>query len=136
MIRKTYTELLQFNTYEDRLSYLMLYGIVGEETLGANRYISQRFYKSHEWGVARRQAIIRDCGYDLGITSKPIHGDIYVHHMNPIRVGDLIHNIQVVLDLEYLICVSFDTHQLIHYAIEIPKELPIVVRCKNDTRLW
>ena len=45
---KTYSELIQLSTFEDRFNYLKLRGNVGEDTFGFERYLNQKFYKSKE----------------------------------------------------------------------------------------
>lgn len=136
MIR-TYSELVKIKSYADRLQYLMLYGTPGDETFGSSRYINQKFYKSKEWNRARRLTIERDSGFDLGVSTHPILGNIYVHHMNPLTLKDIMDNYDLALNLEYLITVSFQTHQTIHYAVEEVKEIPIVLeRTEGDTKLW
>lgn len=57
--------------------------------------------------------------------------------MNPIKVTDLTHFNEAVLDPEYLICVSTKTHNAIHFGNE--DNLPhheIVERRPGDTNLW
>ena len=46
---KTYTEMSQLKTFEDRFRYLKLNGGVGQDTFGFDRYMNQQFYKSKEW---------------------------------------------------------------------------------------
>ena len=59
---RTYNELVQYHSYEDRFRYLKLNGVVANETFGFDRYLNQRFYKSAEWRRVRDQVIIRDNG--------------------------------------------------------------------------
>ena len=133
---RTYSELIQLPTLEERYLYLKIGGKVGEETFGYDRYINQMLYKMPEWEAARRDVIIRDKGNDLGLEGYEISGNIYVHHMNPITADDIINRLDYVLDPEYLISSSFNTHQAIHYGNEdlLPQE-PIE-RFKNDTCPW
>ena len=86
---KTYSELIQLPTFEERFRYLRLNGVVGEETFGFDRYLNQVFYRSQRWKEIRDQIIIRDSGCDLGISDREIHGRITIHHMNPIRFSDI-----------------------------------------------
>lgn len=135
MIR-TYRELLQFDTFLDRFKYLQLGGSVGIATFGSDRYVNQLFYRSEQWKSVRNEIIIRDNGCDLGIEDRPIHGRIYIHHMNPLRVRDITDESEYLLNPDYLICCSYDTHQAIHYSNE---ELLIpdpIERTKNDTCPW
>lgn len=134
---KTYSDLIQLKTFEDRFNYLCLHGEVGKDTFGFDRYINQNFYKSDVWHNLRNKIIIRDNGCDLGIAGREIGGRIYIHHLNPIIKDDIVNATDFLLDPEYLICVSFDTHNAIHYGDErYPKEQILVERTKNDTCPW
>lgn len=136
MIR-TYSELIQLPTFEERFNYLKLHGDVGRETFGFDRYLNQRFYKSKEWNQVRDRVIIRDFGCDLACKDVPISGQIIVHHMNPFTVEELETNPSILLDPEFLICVSLDTHNAIHYGDDsILKKNIVVERKPNDTKLW
>lgn len=117
-IVRTYSELMKINSFEDRLNYLKLHSSVGAVTFGFDRYINQKFYRSAEWKKVRNQVIIRDNGCDLACLEHPIYSKILVHHMNPIRVSDISNISEYLLDPEYLISVSQDTHNLIHYQNE------------------
>ena len=133
---KTYSELSKLTTYEDRLKYLKLDGIVGEETFGFDRYLNQSFYKSVEWKKIRNYVITRDHGCDLGIPGYEILCDkILVHHMNPISKNDIINNANILLNPEYLITVTKTTHDAIHYGNNVIQNQP-VERSKNDTSPW
>ena len=135
MIR-TYTELSKFKTLEERYRYLKLDGVVGEETFGVNRWLNQVFYKLPEWRETRDYVIARDNGYDLGVEGYDIKGAVYVHHMNPVTVEDILYNFEKLIDPEYLISSSKLTHDAIHYGNEdlLPKDY--VERTKNDTCPW
>jgi hypothetical protein len=137
MIR-TYTELSKLQTFEERFRYLKLNGVVGEETFGFDRWLNQRFYKqSVKWKHIRNEIIVRDCGCDLGVDSRPIYGKILIHHMNPITVNDLSTDSDFLLNPEYLIATSLLTHNAIHYGDErlLIKDTP-VERYKNDLCPW
>lgn len=137
MIIKTYTELMQLHSFEDRFRYLKLNGIVANETFGFDRYLNQRFYKSAEWRQVREQVIIRDQGCDLGCIDHPIFGNIIIHHMNPISLDDIENNPEVLLDPEFLICVSLETHNALHYGDEsILNKNRLVERKPGDTIPW
>lgn len=133
---RNYTELSKLNSFKKRFDYLKLNGSVGKETFGFDRLFNQRFYTSKEWKQVRDQVIVRDNGCDLGFSDFPIMGRIYIHHMNPFKLEDLERNVAILLNPEYLICVSFDTHNAIHYGSEslLPREP--VERKKNDTCPW
>lgn len=133
---RTYSELIEIPTFEERYKYLNLDGTVGEETFGFDRYINQEFYRSYEWCKIRDLVIIRDNGCDLAIDDREIFGKIYIHHMNPITINDILNKSKFLLDPEYLICTSKTTHDAIHYGdsnllITMPTE-----RRKNDTCPW
>lgn len=133
---RTYSELITLPTFEERYRYLRLGGRVGEETFGFDRYLNQIFYKSKEWLSVRDYVIIRDMGRDLGIEGREIHGKILVHHMNPIRVEDIVNRSDYLLNPEYLISTVKNTHDAIHYGdegllITVPRE-----RSKYDTCPW
>lgn len=133
---RTYSELITFNTFEDRFNYLNLKGIVGEETFGFDRWLNQRFYNSKEWQSIRDYVIVRDQGCDLAMEGYDIGGKVYVHHMNPIDQKDLVRISDILIDPEYLVCVSHNTHNAIHYGdISLIVTAPIERR-PNDTCLW
>lgn len=134
---KTYSELIQFPTFEERFKYLKLDGRVSEETFGFDRYLNQRFYRSKEWRSLRDKIIIRDMGCDLGIENYPIYGKVLIHHMNPISSKDILDLTDYLLNPEYLICTTYDTHNAIHYgdADQIPYK-EFVERTPNDTCPW
>lgn len=134
---RCYSELIEIDNFIDRFKYLKLKGKVGEDTFGFDRYINQALYKSPEFRKIRREVILRDNGCDLGISDREIVGKIYVHHMNPITKTDILERNDYVLNPEYLICVSHETHNAIHYGNEAM--LPIdkfIVREPNDQSPW
>ena len=135
MIR-CYSELIRLKTFEERFDYLKLKGIVGKDTFGFDRYINQELYKSMEWMSLRDRIIIRDNGCDLGIEDRIIYGKIIIHHINPIRKEDIINRSQYLLNPEYLICVSMNTHNAIHYGDKNLLITSPIERTKNDTCPW
>lgn len=134
---KTYSEMIKLPTFEERFNYLKLNGVVSELTFGYNRYLNQSFYHSPEWRKFRRGIIIRDNGCDLACQDREIRTHIYIHHLNPITVGDLLDRMLCALDPENAVCVSRQTHNAIHYGDEsqIVKS-SIVKRTKDDTCPW
>ena len=79
---KSYSELIRYSSFEDRLNYLMLHGSVGFDTFGFDRYLNQEFYRSKEWKSLRNYIITRDNGCDLGVEGRDIlSGKILIHHM-------------------------------------------------------
>ena len=133
---KTYSELISLPTFEERFRYLQLKGSVGKDTFGFDRYLNQNFYRSAEWKRVRDQVIIRDEGCDLGIDDSMIGGKILIHHMNPINNKDIINLADILLNPEYLICVSHNTHNAIHYGDEDLLIKGPVIRTKYDTCPW
>lgn len=134
---RTYTELMKLKTFKERFEYLKLSGVVGQDTFGYDRYLNQQFYKSKAWKRIRDQVIIRDNGCDLGIEDRDINSRIYVHHMNPITKSDILNMTDMLLDPEYLICVSKNTHDAIHYGDEqLLYTNHLVERTPNDTCPW
>lgn len=135
MIR-TYTELKQMPTFEERYEYLRLHGEVGKDTFGFDRIFNQQFYRSPEWKQAKTAVVVRDMGCDLGDKDHTIVGNIIVHHMNPITLKDIQEGSDFLFNPEYLISVSHATHNAIHYgdAELLPK--PPVERTPNDTCPW
>ncbi len=136
LTNRRYSELKQLKTFDERFDYLRVGGKVGESTFGFDRYLNQAFYKSTEWIRVRRQVIIRDNGCDLGLDGYDIGGPIVIHHMNAITPEDLETFNPDVLNPEFLICVSTQTHKAIHYGD--PKLLPktYVERSPHDTCPW
>lgn len=136
MKSRTYSELRQLETFEERFRYLELRGVLGFATFGFDRWMNQRFYKSREWQLVRDAVIVRDNGCDLGIPGYEIYSGLIVHHMNPLSVSDLIGNEAWVIDPEFLITTSLQTHNAIHYGDE--KQIPRgpVERKVGDTTLW
>ena len=113
---RTYSELVLLPTFEERYEYLRLDGRVGEETFGFDRWLNQTFYKSEEWLSMRDKIIVRDNGCDLGIPGRDIYSRILIHHMNPITKEDILRRSDILLNPEYLICVTPNTHRAIHYG--------------------
>lgn len=115
---------------------MKLEGAVGESTFGRERLLNQRFYTSMEWRRIKSIVIDRDRGCDLGIPGREIHSGLLVHHMNPITPQDLIHGNEDVLDPEFLITTTHQTHNAIHYGSEALLPKPYTPRRPGDTRLW
>ena len=133
---RTYSELSRLITFEERYEYLRLNGLVGEETFGFDRYLNQIFYRSQKWKSIRDFVIIRDGGCDLGVQGYEIGSRIYIHHMNPITIKDVENESDFLINPEYLICTTHDTHNAIHYGNDGLLILPPKVRTKNDTCPW
>ena len=133
---KTYSELILLPTFEERFKYLQLNGRVCDDTFGFDRYINQKFYRSAEWKRIRDYIIIRDNGCDLAVDGYEIHGRILIHHMNPITISDIKFNTEYLMNPDYLICVTHNTHNAIHYGDEKQIITGPIVRTKNDTCPW
>lgn len=133
---RTYSELIKIPTFEERYRYLRLYGVVGKDTFGFDRYLNQLFYTSELWRSVRDQVIIRDNGCDLGLEGYDIFDRIIVHHMNPITVEDLEEASDYLLNPEFLITTSLNTHNAIHYGDEKLLIKAPIERSMNDTCPW
>lgn len=133
---RTYSELSKLSTFEERYEYLRLGGSVGYETFGFDRYLNQIFYTSQRWRKARDKVIIRDNACDLGIKGRDILGRIYIHHMNPVTLDDIVNESELLIEPEFLICTTPNTHNAIHYGDKSLLILEPIERSKNDTCPW
>ena len=133
---RTYSELVTLPTFEERFKYLQLNGQVGESTFGFDRYMNQVFYRSQKWKSIRDFVIIRDCGCDLGVEGYDIHGKIIIHHMNPLSMRDIQTESDFLLNPDFLICTTHNTHNAIHYGDEKLLVTAPIERTKNDTCPW
>ena len=137
MAIRTYSELIWIPTFEERFEYLKLRGNVGVETFGYDRFLNQNFYKSSIWRKIRHEVILRDMGCDLACEGHEIYGKVIIHHMNPITKDDIEESSIYLMNPEYLICVSHDTHQAIHYGDRnLLKEREFIERKPYDTCPW
>lgn len=133
---RSYSELKRMRTFEERFEYLKIGAFVGDPTFGFERYMNQMLYNSSKWRRLRNEIIIRDNGCDLGVEGYEIPDKIIVHHMNPITIDEIQEFSDDVFDPEFLICVSHNTHNAIHYGdknllIRLPEE-----RRPGDTCPW
>lgn len=136
MIRR-YSDLLSFDSFEDRFKYLQLFGTVGIDTFGFERYLNQAFYRTPEWKAVRKEVIIRDNGCDLGMHGREIFDKfIVIHHMNPITKDDILNRSEFLLNPEFLVCCTASTHKAIHYGDENLLVKDPVARFPNDTCPW
>lgn len=136
MMNKSYLEMMQLPTFEERYEYLKLGGLVGEETFGYDRYLNQVLYRSSEWKRFRRDIILRDNGCDLACDGYDIIGKILIHHINPITIDDITNRNSCLFDPNNVISTSLNTHNAIHYGdAELLMTGPIE-RTKNDTCPW
>lgn len=136
-IIRSYKELSELKTFEERFEYLRLNGQVGKDTFGFDRIFNQRFYRSREWRSCRDFVILRDNGCDLGIEGHEIHGqNVIIHHMNPFTLDDLEKHADILLNPEYLITTIHNTHNAIHYGDEHQLIKAPIERSCNDTCPW
>lgn len=133
---KNYSELIKIESFNDRFEYLSLAGAVGDITFGGHRYLNQMLYQTEKWKSTRREIILRDNGCDLAHEDYQIMGSIYIHHINPITIDDILKERPCVFDLNNLICTSFRTHNAIHYGTKDLLAKGIVTRTKGDTCPW
>lgn len=136
MIKK-YSELIRIPSFEERYQYLKLSGAVGAETFGADRLLNQILYTSPEWKQRRYKIIARDNGCDLAHIDRPIRTKIYIHHINPITVEEVMNRDPALFDEENLVCTTFTTHQAIHYGdqSQLIPSAPLE-RTPNDQSPW
>ena len=137
-MNRTYSELIQIPTFKERYEYLRLGDRIGEETFGFDRYLSQRFYRTREWQDVRNYVITRDNGCDLAFEDREIPNGvkILIHHMNPVRMEDIVYKRDWILDPEYLVCTIKRTHDAIHFGDENLLYSDPIERHQNDTCLW
>lgn len=133
---RTYSELITIPTFRERYEYLRLQGSVGEETFGFDRYLNQIFYRSQKWKSIRDHVIVRDNGCDLGVEGFDIHGKILIHHLNPITIRDIELETDFLLNPEFLICTTHNTHNAIHYGDSNLLVAEPIIRTRNDTCPW
>lgn len=133
---RTYTDLIKIPDYHGRLAYLSLHGVLGDLNQDVNRYLNQKFYRTPEWRNVRKTIIIRDNGFDMACKGVEIIGNPIIHHINPVTVDDVINRSPKLFDLNNLILVSKETHNLIHYGVAHPEEEQPVERTPGDTKLW
>lgn len=137
IVDKSYSELCTYNTLLERYKYLRATHGVGDRTMGGYRPLYLKFLKSNEWLRFRRDIILRDNGNDMALEGYPIPTRPIIHHINPVRIEDLLnHNLEILLNPENVVCVSHQTHLAIDYGDEslLPKD-PII-RKPNDTCPW
>lgn len=136
MILRKYSELKRLKTFEERYEYLRIGGLVGEATFGFERFLNQQLYTSQRWRLLRNEIIIRDNGCDLGIEGRDIFDKIIIHHMNPLTREQMQNPDDSMFDPEYLICVSHNTHNAIHYGDASLLRKEYIPRRPNDTCPW
>lgn len=129
--RKSYTEMLQLESFDERIEYLRCNTEIGvHDTL-----LNKLFYKSREWKNIRNYIIVRDGGCDLAVPGYFIGKRAIVHHINPLTADDFQNNTRNLFDLENLVCVSMQTHNYIHYG-RYHKQTQAIERKPNDMAPW
>lgn len=136
-MNKTYSELISLKTFEERFNYLKIFGKVGLDTFGSDRFLNQALYSSLYWKKEIRPKVIaRDLGFDMALEGYPANR-IVIHHINPITAEDFDNDSPLIYDLENLVCVDSETHNAIHYGdFNSIKPVGIVERKPNDTIPW
>lgn len=127
---------MTLETYDERLEYLRVDGRIGEETFGADRYLNQVLYNSHEWRRFRNRIITRDNGCDMAIPGFNISGPVTIHHINPISKEDVLNRDPCIFDPNNVVCVSDKTHKAIHYGNRKAVYREPIVRTPNDMCPW
>lgn len=135
-MERCYSDLIKLDSLKDRYEYCRIGQGVADETFGYERFLNQVFYKSYEWREVKRKVIIRDNGCEFGLKDYPILGQLIVHHLNPLTVEDITQRTRHLLDPEYLITVSYNTHNAIHYGSADLLPQDYIPRTPNDTCLW
>lgn len=135
-IIKTYSQLIQIPTFEERFEYLKLKGSIGKDTFGHDRYLNQLLYSSNEWRSFRRNIILRDNGFDLAHPDYVISKYVTVHHINPITPEDILINNPSIFDPENAITTADTTHRAIHYGDYNQIKADYEPRSRFDTCPW
>lgn len=136
-MNKSYEEMMSFDSFIDRFKYLQLYGKVGTATFGQERYLNQILYQTPEWKSVRNQVIIRDASCDLAHPDYEIYRPpVFIHHINPITIQDILDRSPKVFDLNNLVMTTFNTHQAIHYGDNLIFKMDHTERHVNDTCPW
>lgn len=127
---------MTLRTFEERFQYLSLIGAIGVVTFGFDRYLNQNFYNSRQWRSIREKIIVRDGACDLAIPGRDIFDGIRIHHMNQITLEEFESGDTSILEPEFLICTSLNTHNAIHFGSRNSLTRLPTERRKGDTKLW
>ena len=135
---RTYSELIQLPTFEERFEYLKLSAKIGDESFGFDRYLYQEFLQTNGWKQIRNKIIIRDNACDLAHPDRQILNsrNLVIHHMNPVGPEDVLTHSDFLLNPEFLICTLDITHQAIHYSNSDMLMKEPVQRLPRDTCPW
>lgn len=130
---KSYHELMQLQSWEERLEYLKLYDSVDlHGAWGRQFHLKDR----KRWEALRTKIIRRDCGCDMAVPGVEIPRDevAIVHHINPVTQALYDADDPILYDPDNLILVCGTTHNYIHYNSEPPT--PVVERKPGDNCPW
>jgi len=133
---RTYSKMKRLESFDERFDYLAIRAQIAERTFGGERWLNQDFYRSREWKLMRQHVIARDFGCDLGVEGYEIFDKVIIHHMNPINRDQVSEGDPVILDPEFLITVTHNTHNAIHFGDKRKLPSQLVERRPGDTRLW
>lgn len=136
MTSRSHTELSMIDSFEERFDYLNLTSKIEDRTFGGERWMNQEFYRSSQWKRVRQFVIARDNGCDLGVEGYEIFDQITIHHMNPMTRDQIAYGDPDILNPEFLISVSFNTHNAIHFGGRSSLPQPYVERQPGDHLPW
>lgn len=126
---RSYSEMMKFDSYEERLNYLIL----SDGNVQSPREVSLGLYSSSTWKQFKKEIEFRDMGYDLGVFGVHINDKFLIHHINPLTEDDILNNSYKIWDPENVVLCSLNTHNIIHYGK--PKQ-SMIERKPGDTKLW
>lgn len=133
---KTYSQLIRIPDFGDRLHYLAE-GCLQHDGFAEQRFLNQAFYSSPQWRQIRSFVITRDNCCDLAHPDFPIDERPIIHHMKTLTIQDFELCTDYLLNPEFLICVSRETHDNIHRGVWSRRDsIPLVERRPNDTCPW
>ena len=134
---KSYRELIQLKTLEERFEYLSHKNRIGDATFGSHRWLNQVLYSSWEWKQFRHEIIIRDNACDLAMPGYDIAGGIIIiHHINFLTVEDVLNRSRKIFDPNNVVCASERTHKAIHYGNKDLLPVMPIERRPGDTLCW
>lgn len=114
----SYQELIKLSTFEERYRYLMSAKGIGPDhpEFLMERFVNQKFYRSHEWRTLKTHILVRDNGLDLALPGYPAGERAVIHHINPITIEMLKTRDPLILDPDNCVLMAFDTHQALHHG--------------------
>lgn len=138
-MKRTYSALISIKSFVERYRYLQCNCDVGVQTFAGARWLNQTLYRSKEWKNFRNDIIARDEGYELAFWHDDnylIHGQIYIHHLNPLTKEQVLNRDPCIFDPENVVCCSHRVHNAIHYGDESLLPQIYTPRYANDTIPW